>query len=309
MTRYFFSILFSIFILAITSCDSNYNKYAYKKPPTNITELQSAFNLTELTTEINKHDDTLLTIVATGHLYPLIGYPTVYESFIATVKAQNPDYVFVLGDVVRDDTQEEWDQFFDYFKDFKGKLYLAAGNHDLNYHYERYNGNFDHQFEAEQCFLKNVGYRYKTLKDNVANYVFINLNDSIDRVLEYLEIAEKELDTTKPMLLFSGQAIWHKAHQDPNNPKTWTQKSFTRDEILPHIQQYDYLIHGDWNLKFKRAYFPKEDGQFHVLSVGNRKIGDPFFVARLELSQDTIISQSINVPIAKESAWFEKKKK
>ena len=307
MIRSFFLLSILGFVLALVSCERSTNKYAYTKPPTNFTELQNGFNKAELNPDINHIDDTTITIVATGHIYPLLNHPLAFESFVATIKAQNPDYVFILGDMVYNNTQKEWDLFFNYFAALKDKLYFSPGNHDLNYHYERYNGIRDHQFETEQRYISNVGYRYKTLKDNMANYVFINMNDSIDRVLAYLSYIESELDKSKPSLLLSSQCIWHKKQQNPDDPKTWTNKPFRREELLPQITHFDYLIHGDWGGKFYRYYWPKEKGKFHVMGVGNKKAGDSLYISRLEIFHDTIISYSIPVPVPDESKWYKKR--
>ena len=161
MTRIFLFIIIGL-ILSFYSCESN-KKVDNPSTPTTIIELQSSFNNIELTPEINEISNTSVVIITTGHLYPLLGHPVAYKTFVSTILSQNPDYVFILGDVVYNNTQKEWDLFFDYFKDLKEKLYFAPGNHDLNFHYERYYGKHDHQFEAEQRYIDNVGYRYFTL--------------------------------------------------------------------------------------------------------------------------------------------------
>jgi len=297
-------ILFSIIgiVAVVASCKSN--KYLYKKSPTNLAELHSGFNAIELSPVIRESDDTSITIVATGHLYQLFKFPLVYESFVNTIKEQDPDYIFILGDWVYNNTQEEWDIFFSYFNDLRDKLYFSPGNHDLNYHYERYVGKRDNQFEADQRYLENVGYRYKLLKDNMANYVFLNMNDSMHRVVSYLESIKPKLDKKKPSILLTSQCIWHNTYQEPDDVTTWTQKPFRHEEFVPYIKNYDYLIHGDWNINYYRGYWPEEDGPFQVMMVGNRMSNDTLFITRLEVKRDTIISKPIYVPIPGESKWF-----
>lgn len=293
-------------VTLITSCSSSTDNCLYQEPPTNLADLHSAFNENELSPAISNIDDTSITIVATGHTYQLFKHPLVFESFVETIKKQNPDYVFILGDWVYDNKQKEWDIFFEYFKDMKDKLYFSPGNHDLNYHYERYVGKRDHQFEAEQIYLKNIGYRYKLLKDKMANYVFLNMNDSLDRVVSYLNYIEPMLDAEKPSLLLTSQCIWHNTYQDPEDVTTWTQKPFRHEEFVPHIKNYDYLIHGDWNINYYRGYWPKEDGPYQVMMVGNRMWGDTLFITHLEVFKDTILSHPVYVPIPEESKWFKK---
>ena len=288
----------------LTACNYNTPNNLYQSDPKNIAELHSGFNKIELSTETRQVADTSITIVATGHLYPLLKYPLVFKSLVATIKDQNPDYVFILGDWVYNNTQEEWDSFFSYFNELKDKLYFAPGNHDLNYHYERYAGKRDNQFEAEQRYIENVGYRYKVLKDNIANYVFVNMNDSIDRIISYLDFIDKDINNNKPTLFLSSQCVWHSTTQDPKDVRTWPLKSFTREELLPHLQNFDYLIHGDWNKEFYRGFWPKENGYFHTLAVGNKRNGDSLFISRLIVSNDTLIGQSIVVPVPAASNWY-----
>lgn len=304
MIKIFYFVIILGFVFAINSCENYARESTLSNPPSNITELHNSFNKKELTPKVISNDDSSIVIIATGHLYPLLGYPLAYNSFVESIAAQNPDYVFILGDVVYNNTQKEWDLFFSYFSDVKDKLYFSPGNHDLNFHYERYFGKRDHQFEAEQRYIDNVGYRYMVLKDNIADYVFINLNDSLDRVLDYLNRIDNKLDKNKPLLLFSSQAIWHNKHQDPNDSKTWPNKPFKREEFIPHIEDFDYLIHGDWGGKFYRDSWPKKMGYFQVMGVGNRTVGDSLYISRIEIFHDTIISYGIPVSLPDESGWY-----
>ena len=273
--------------------------------PQNLYDLHHTFNVEEISPQqLTKLKDTI-TVVATGHIYPLLQYPLAYQAFVDSIINQNPDYVFILGDIVKDNTQEEWDKFFTFFNSIRNKLFFSPGNHDLNFHYERYFGKKDHQFEAEMRYLENVGYRYKLVTDNFANYVFINMNDSIDRILNYLNIISPNIDSAKTTVLLTSQSIWHDKHQDPNDPRTWTEKSFTREELLPHLNAYDYLIHGDWGGKYYRGKWPKSAQEdFVVLAVGNRAIGDSLFITRMDISEAGINSFPISVNIPSESKWF-----
>jgi len=226
---------------------------------------------------------------------------------IDSIISQNPDYVFLLGDLVRDNEDVEWDSVLMRFDKTNAKVYYAPGNHDLNYHYERWDGSREHQFEAEMKYIEKVGYRYKIMQDNFANYVFINPNDSINRVLSYLDIIKPELDTTKTLILLSSQSLWHNKHQMPGDNHTWMAKAFTRDEILPNVEYFDYLIHGDWGGKFYKGFWPKNEGRFKVLAVGNRVPGDSLYIAKLVISKESIDGSSIRITVPEESTWFKKK--
>lgn len=290
--------------MLFTSCVHDTISLQYNSQPTNLQELHNGFFEVELNPEIGESKTSPTTIITFGHTYPLLKYPLVFESFVNTIKQQNPDYVFVLGDIIFDNTQKEWDLFSKHFKGLKNKLYFAPGNHDLNYHYERYVGKTDNQFEAEQRYIENISYRYKLLNDVNANFVFINMNDSVERVLQYLKSIEKYLDNDKQNFFLSSQCVWHASTQNPDDVKTWPLKSFKREELLPHLEQFDYLVHGDWNKKFYRGYWPKKNGKFHTLAVGNKRKGDSLFITRLEVFKDTVLSFSIDIKLPKESNWY-----
>jgi len=253
-------LIFSISFLCYSCSESTSNSNTLYNPTT-LKELHDGFFDEEIIPETNHSDNNEITIITTGHLYPLLNHPLAYNAMIDSIINQNPDYIFLLGDLVRDNTAEEWDSVLVRFNNTGSKLYFAPGNHDLNYHYERWEGSREHQFEAEMNYVKEVGYRYKLLQDNFANYVFINPNDSIDRVLSYLEIIKPELDTTKLMILLSSQALWHNKHQEIEDSRTWVNKAFKREEILPEVEYFDYLIHGDWGGKFYQGFWPRSKGR------------------------------------------------
>lgn len=296
-------IVYLLLVTLILSCNNN-RQNQYVANPTTLEELFRGFNDTELSPEINQLNKEPIVVVATGHLYPLLKYPQAYNSLLEKIKKQNPDYFFELGDIVRDNTDEEWDSIFYRLNQIDTKIYYAPGNHDLNYHYERYVGKRDNQVEAEMRYLNQVGYRYKLVKDELANYVFINANDSVDRILSFIEQIATELDTNKMQILLSSQSLWVNKQQDPDNPKTWVNRPFNRNELLPYIENFDLLIHGDWGGKFYRGKWKKSNGTFDLMAVGNRKVGDSLFITRLEIFSDTIKAWPIKVHIPETSSWF-----
>jgi predicted phosphodiesterase len=307
--RIFILLLGFLPIILFSACNRVEKKTNLSRNPQNLRELHSNFLNEELTPKKLDNSNDKITIIATGHIYPLLNYPIAYQAFADSIINQKSDYVFILGDIVKDNTQEEWDQFFKYFTKIREKLFFSPGNHDLNYHYERYFGKRDHQFEAEMRYIKNVGYRYKLVTDNYANYVFVNMNDSIDRILNFLNIISPNIDPDNFTVLLTSQSVWHDKHQDSKDPRTWTEKSFTRDEILPHLKEYDFLIHGDWGGKYFEGKWPKGLGEnFSVLAVGNRVIGDSLFITRIEITEDEIKSFPISISVPTESLWFLKKK-
>ena len=135
-------------------------------------ELHSGFIAEELEIDIIEHNKDEIVVISTGHLYPLLEHPLAFSTFIDTIISQSPDYVFFLGDLVFNNNNNEWDYILSKFNKIKAVKYFAPGNHDLNYHYERWNGIRENQVDAEIKYINNIGYRYKLVKDNFANYLF-----------------------------------------------------------------------------------------------------------------------------------------
>lgn len=297
-------ILICLMLIGIISCNQPEQKSVFVPNPTTLKELFSGFNEAEISPEFINSKKEPVVIVATGHLYPLLKFPDVYNSLIEKINEQKPDYFFTLGDIVRNNTDEEWDTVHKNLSKIDAKVFFAPGNHDLNYHYERYVGKRDHQIEAEMRYLKQVGYRYKLIQDQFANYVFINANDSAKRIISFIDEIKESIDTTKQLLLISSQSLWVNKQQDPNDPHTWVNRPFHRDELLPFVEDFDYLIHGDWGGKFYRGTWKKSNGFFDVMGVGNRKVGDPVFITRLEIYQDSISAKPIWIDIAENNEWF-----
>ncbi len=298
--------IFSLMAVGLISCIQQEQKPKFVPNPTTLEELFRGFNEEELTPEESEVNKEPVVIVATGHLYPLLKYPEIYNALIDEIIKEHPDYFFTLGDIVRDNTDDEWDTVFKHLNKIDAKIYFAPGNHDLNYHYERYVGKRDNQIEAEMRYLKQVGYRYKLLQDEMANYVFINANDSAYRILSFIEQITPELDTTKHLILISSQSLWANKQQVADDPHTWVNRPFHRDELLPSVENFEYLIHGDWGGKFYRGQWKKSNGYFDVMGVGNRKIGDPLFITRIEMYKDSIAAQPIWIDIPENSNWFTK---
>lgn len=292
-------------IFAILSINLLFVSCDHTNDPESLKELHSTFTQKELKPETKVFNKDHITFVATGHLYPLLHFPEFYDSLVATIVKQKPDYVFFLGDVVFNNSQEEWDKVLKHTAKIKNLLYFSPGNHDLNYHYERYIGDKTHQNEAELRYLSNVGYRYKLLKDNFANYLLINMNDSIDRIKEYVEKIKPEIDNSNPTYILSSQSVWHIGQQDPNDVSTWPQKPFSRDQILSVINFGDYLVHGDWNKHFYRGKWKsKQNKTYDVFAVGNKRRGDSLYISRFDIFKDTIITTPIFIPQPDSCKWY-----
>jgi hypothetical protein len=271
--------------------------------------LHAGFNESELTKKnIDLNKDTV-TIVTFGHVYTVPLHKAVFDSLINLINAQKPDYIWILGDVVYNNTNEEWDYLLEKYKSINGLRFHAGGNHDMNYHYERYIGKTENQWEAEMRYLQRIGYRYKTIEDDVANYMMINMNDSLDRIKEYMDIMLPELNPDKQSILFTHQNTWHKTNSNPDDPKTWPKKGFDRDSILPELEDFDYLISGDWGEKFYEGAYRHKNKRYKVFTVGNLGEGDDLYITTIKITTDSLWATPLYVDIPDTTSWKENRAK
>ncbi len=301
-----FNLYIIIPLFLFVSCNQVDNSDQVKKFKNKLDSLHSGFNEEELTKEVIEFNKDTITIVSFGHVYSLLFRDDVFDSMINDINKQNPDYVWILGDVVFNNTDEEWKYIMEKYKNLLGRRFHAGGNHDMNYHYERYYGINDNQWEAETRFLNNIGYRYKTIEDDIANYMLINTNDSIQRIKNYLDIMLPKLNSNKQSILFTHHGTWHKTVSEAEDPKTWVRKSYSRDSLLPKLGDFDYLIHGDWESKLLSKTIKINDSEYQVMAVGNLNEGDSLYFTVIKLTHDSLWAYPIFVNIPDQESWSKK---
>lgn len=293
-------------LILLLSCSVDKGNKQSKLSKDKLSALHSGFNKRELTKEYITSSRDSVVIVAFGHVYGLLNHPDVFDLLIDKVNEQDPDYVWILGDVVYNNTEEEWAVLFEKYKGMNGERFHAGGNHDMNYHYERYHGSKENQWEAESRYLDKIGYRYLTLEDELANYMLINMNDSLDRISEYLDRMLPQLNPVKQSILFTHHATWHPNQSKVDDPKTWVKKNFPRDSLLPKLVDFDYMIYGDWSEGFYFNSIKLNDHKYKVIDTGNLKEGDPLHITRIVVRSDGVEARPVSIPIPLESNWYKK---
>jgi len=269
--------------------------------------LHSYFNKEELTLHENVMMKNKVRAVFFGHGYELLNYTDDYNALVQQINAERPDYVFLLGDMVYDNTIEEWTLMRAFISNLNANVYFVPGNHDLNFHDDRYNGKTGSQWQAESLYLEQVGYRYKVMRDNFANFVLLNMNDSIGRLENYMDTMSKHLYADLPTLVLTHQNVWNWKKQN-EDPRTWMQKSMSRDEILPLFEDYEYLVHGDWNEQFRQEPQTHDGRTFHTVACGNKQ-GTRLHFTVADIDMDTILFSPRYVRQAPESPWLIPSKK
>lgn len=267
--------------------------------------LHSSFLESELTVDKHSSQDSTIRIITFGHIYHLQDEPELLNDLVTKVVEQEPHYVFVLGDIVFNNAQDEWDVMLKAFEKIECPLYFVGGNHDMNYHYERWFGKYHNQWEAEGRFIDNVGYRYKLIQDDFANYLILNFNDSLPRIESYLEQIKPQIDSTKMTILMSHQNIWKPTLATAKDPHTWPNKTMTGGELLKSLGFVNVFVNGDWNSYFKSETTANASRELTSISVGNKVKGDPLYITQLEISDNGVNAFPIDIEIDPESSWFD----
>lgn len=289
----------------IVACSGN-PKIQSEESRTKLNELHGSFTERETTPEWNTMGNDTIVHVAFGHVNGLLWHDDVMKILIEEVNAIKPDYVWVLGDIVYDCAEDEWQKVMPEYEKLTGKRYHAAGNHDINYHYERYEGIMENRWEAEERYLKHIGYRYLSIEDEQATYTILNMNDSLPRIKQYLSVMTPKLNTNKTNFLMTHQSIWMNDVKDTADPAKWTNKYYPPDSILPYLHDFDVLVHGDWANEHMHGDFRHEDKVFKVVSTGNLNPGSPLNITVIRFFQGSLTIEHRALPIPDDSGWFEK---
>ena len=266
--------------------------------------LHTVFTEEELTVDAHQFNKSSIRITTFGHIYPLLKYPKILDEFMATVKAQNPDYVFILGDMVFNNYDDEWETMLSAYSKFGCPVYYAPGNHDLNFHSERGIGDTKHQFEAERRYLEMIGYRYKLVKDNFANYLFLNLNDSLARLEGFINKMNPLIEESKLTIVLSHQNIWSD-YVATEDPETWRLKKMRMEQLMPSLINAKCFFNGDWTHSFVEKEVTYMSRNYKAYSVGNKLAGDQFYITNIQVFDNEIEVDTVHIPIPKKSTWYD----
>lgn len=210
--------------------------------------------------------------VVFGHIRDMApNHENILDSLVLRINAENPDYIFLLGDLTYDGKPEHWEMIDRFLEKLDAPLISAPGNHDVTQ--PPLGGPGDRVLLS---YTKRFGYLYLTLKTEDATYITINSCDNAKVVNNYLRLALKKVDTSKHVFLLSHFKLWddNKANRGnfPEFSDDWYflwNKKFDWEEILPEIKnKVDHVIAGDCTYSWE----PDVVDGIHVHPIG---IGSP----------------------------------
>ena len=197
-----------------------------------------------------------------GHSYFTLQYDGVWEAMMQSIALEHADYVIGLGDFVEDGSEEEWAKVNSGLKSLGTKYFLVPGNHDLYFKSDMHAGidNPEKQKIARDRFESTGGKTNDFFKDESANYIMINTNDSLSVVKVFLDGIWGEVDTALPVFWFAHHFGWANVKKDKDT-RNWAFPGVSRTDLLPWLKKVDYAFFGDWNHDF---YERKIDGYLGV---------------------------------------------
>jgi len=266
-----------------------------------LTQCDGYMDASEIEEEVKMGEETIR-IVTFGHVYNMMTpHRDIFSLLVDSTIGADADYVFVLGDLVRFNHQPEWDFVLPELKRVGVPVYFAPGNHDVNFMNDRSRDIADTEPQAKQLYLDNIGYMYHFFADENANYIFINSNEKLETITNFLDQALPHVDTTKPTLLLSHHALWsYKIRTD--DPRTWTLKQFQFEDIYPWLGNVDYIFGGDFITEFTKLI---HEG-YPCAHVGNYKIGADVWFTIIEITPEGEVTyEPHEVIIPANNKWFD----
>jgi len=274
-----------------------------RDPNVVLLQLQSSFVKAELEPKMLPSNGASFQLALVGHTYPLLPFPDELNLLIDSINQRSPDALVLLGDVVCYNDLEEWEKLNHALHRLEMPFFIVPGNHDVNFYRERDLGILTNQGFAEERYLEQADARCRLLQHKEADFLLINLNDSLDKVAAYIDTMRAHLDQSSPNFVLSHQDLWATPLDVPDNPQSWSNKSFGVNDLAPKLEGFDAFISGDWNIFLQegtREFFGEEISN---IQVGMRVQGDPIYFTLLEVKDGEISTEAVSVSLSKDSKW------
>ena len=235
-----------------------------------------------------------------SHTYYMIQYPGLFEKYIDVMSQEiGIDYVFFLGDLVNVNNDREWKMVLGQISKLRPDVYFSPGNHDIYKYPYIESHKTDAPFpEWKTEYISRIGYDYKIIHGDNANFVLINSLDSLGEIKSFLVKSAGELNNGKQNILMSHHLPWDDYYHK-SGWKTWAHKSYRWDEIKPFLVNMNHLVAGDRcdHCRNVNKITPLADGQVGY-NTGIGGPGTPLFyvIAELRDGKISLEVKTVDVP-------------
>jgi hypothetical protein len=243
--------------------------------------------------------DRPTTFVALGHLRDIYDdYVDILPILAERINAEEPDYVFLLGDMTLHGSADQFDTFEgEFLQKLRSPYYIAPGNHDLGTGADGYP-------ERLERYIERFGYDHRLLRDLNADFVLVNsygptsaYEAALLPMLEEVEAGERGV----PTVYLSHHKPW-RLKGEGGGLDSWNRTE--PEQVLGLLKgRIDYIIAGDANHFFQRGM------REHIpsFSVGMWFSGTraPIYYARGEVDdRGKLEMKPVIVELPKDHPWY-----
>ena len=271
-----------------------------------LNQMLQGFNAQELKPDYVQSAGDTLHVALIGHTYPLLKHADLFHQLIDAIESSEADLVMVLGDMVCYSDDEEWEILHKAMGRLSKPVYYAPGNHDINFYRDRDEGILNRVGEAQQRYINQIGYRYRLIQADQAQFVILNMSDSLNRLVDYLDHIDVYRDTLLPTFILSHQDIWATRLSVRSDPQSWAHKTFTTGDILDRVDEYDVFVSGDWNIEFREGTRDLSGKEVINYAVGMRVQGDPVYYTLATIYDGQISAEPRVLTVPYEHTWTRK---
>ncbi|MCB9231244.1 MAG: metallophosphoesterase [Bacteroidia bacterium] len=226
-----------------------------------------------------------------GHTYYVARDTSAFNQLMEEIHRREPDYLFVLGDMVWTNVDWEWKRAQQGFQKAGCPIYYSPGNHDLMYVNEVSAGVDSNLQKSWAAYGQRIGYYQTFFKDRAANYLLYNSNDSLSGIILHFQTSLAQSDTNLPLLVFTHHQPWMKGKKDYTRMPTMHLKGYDWEDLQPWFEQVDYVFDGDYG---EGEFKGEKDGMITV-RTGMGAQGSEVFFTWVEMQAGEVKIEKIEV--------------
>jgi len=214
------------------------------------------FLLNPISILANNLNEDQLHFVVIGHTYSTVDSIILRNNFINKINAENPDYVFILGDANLNDSKV----LNDYITKINSKVFFSPGNHEI-------------RANSLTNYINTVGYSDTTIITKKCNFIVLNSITSIQNINKYLKNSFTKINLSKPIIVLTHFRIW-----DDNLFSEYPyqhDKSYYYSEIDSFYRaNIDYIFAGNSSAQYFGKQYCKEHKTNKNVTLWSDNIGN-----------------------------------